>query len=300
MEIKNKQSGTRRINQNPKNFEEALGFLTADNYQSIKYQSIFFERVMRLFKENNWVDIERYYYQQLKTYFKNPNIDNKKSIVSKLNTDFNFLIEQLTKHIKAVNTAILDVPRLTMDSSNGNLSEVFAPSSPFKQTIFLNFNYTETLQALGYAKEEDIIYIHGRVADLENNPIIFGYGDETDPDYQNIEDSGENIYLEHIKSFGYFRTENYHKLLSHIDSAPYSVSIVGHSCGLSDRVLLNEVFEHQNCQKIEVFYHVGNDGNDNFKEITQEISRHFKPQNKNVMRRKVIDKSSKNTIPQNR
>jgi len=41
---------------------------------------------------------------------------------------------------------------------------------------------------------------------MEQNPIIFGFGDETDPSYQKIEDSGENIYLEHIKSFSYFRT----------------------------------------------------------------------------------------------
>jgi len=63
--------------------------------------------------------------------------------------------------------------------------------------------------------------------------------------------------------------------------------------------LLNEIFEHSNCQKIEIFYHARNNGTDNFKEITQEISRHFKPQNKNIMRRKIIEKNVKNIIPQN-
>ena len=86
--------------------------------------------------------------------------------------------------------------------------------------------------------------------------------------------------------------------MSYIDSAPYIVYIVGHSCGLSDRVLLNEIFEHKNCEKIEIFYYVRKDGNDNFKEITQEISRHFKPQNKNMMRRKVGNKDINNIIPQ--
>jgi hypothetical protein len=150
-----------------------------------------------------------------------------------------------------------------------------------------------------YANEDEIIYIHGRVADIQRNPIIFGYGDETDPVYQSIEDSGENIYLEHIKSFNYFQTGNYHNLLSYIDSAPYNVYIVGHSCGLSDRVLLNQMFEHENCKKIEIFYHKRKDETDNFKEITQEISRHFRPQNKGLMRRRVSDKNDRNIIPQN-
>lgn len=156
------------------------------------------------------------------------------------------------------------------------------------------------MYAKDYANEDEIIHIHGRVADIDRNPIVFGYGDESDPSYQKIEDSGKNIYLEHIKSFNYFKTGNYHKLLSYIDSAPYVVYIVGHSCGLSDRVLLNEIFEHPNCEKIEIFYHVKNDGSDNFREITQEISRHFRPHNKNIMRRRIGNKNERNVIPQNK
>ena len=149
-----------------------------------------------------------------------------------------------------------------------------------------------------YAHQEEVIHIHGQVSNIENNPIIFGYGDESDPIYQKIEDSGENIYLEHIKSFGYFQTKQYQNLLSFIDSDKYHVYIVGHSCGLSDRVLLNEIFENENCEKIDIYYHKRKDGTDNFKEITQEISRHFKPHNKKMMRRKLMDKNPNNFIPQ--
>lgn len=155
------------------------------------------------------------------------------------------------------------------------------------------------MYAKDYAAEDEIIHIHGRVEDLNYNPLIFGYGDESDPVYQTIEDSGENVYLEHIKSFGYFRTKNYQKLLSYIYSDPFKVYVVGHSCGLSDRVLLSEIFEHDNCLSIEIFYHQRNDGSDNFKEITQEISRHFKPQNKRLLRRRVKSQSQQNIIPQN-
>lgn len=302
IEIKNKYSGmTTVFDRKPKTFEEVLNFISFNDRQSLTYQSNFYKRLLDSFKENNWVDIERYYFQLLKSHFSNPNLSeqDKKKVVFKLNAEFDFLITKLVDYIKTINNTIADIPTLTVKGSTNDFYETFASNDSSATVIFLNFNYTETLTAKGYGKEDQIIHIHGRVADIESNPIIFGYGDESDPIYQKIEDSGENMYLEHIKSFGYFRTANYHKLLSFIDSAPYVVYIVGHSCGLSDRVLLNEIFEHQNCEKIEIFYHVRNNGSDNFKEITQEISRHFKPHNKNIMRRKVGDKNRTNIIPQN-
>ncbi len=288
-----------RFTDSPKTFEESLNLIASTEYQSINFKSNFLKSILDRFSNNTWVDIERYYFSLLKMYFSNSSFTDKKGLVSKLNSEFDFLITQLAEYIKTINELIINTPKLKLERSRYNLGDIFAENENNLDTKFLNFNYSETLDIKGYARKEDIIHIHGRVADLESNPIIFGYGDETDPVYQNIEDSGENMYLEHIKSFGYFRTNNYHKLLSYIDSAVYSVHIVGHSCGLSDRVLLNEIFEHPNCQKIEIFYHIKVSGGDNFKEITQQISRHFKPHNKNIMRRRVIDKNEKNVIPQN-
>lgn len=301
IEIENKYSAMITVsNEKPKTFEEVLSFISSSKYQLIKYQSNFFQRLLDSFKANNWVDIECDYFKLLKAHFSGHHFDEKKEVVYKLNRDFDFIITKLSEYIKTINNTFTNIPNLKIDNSRYNLGKVFAATDNNSKVKFLNFNYTETLSALDYANQEEIIHIHGRVTDIDRNPIIFGYGDESDPAYQNIEDSGENIYLEHIKSFGYFRTRNYHKLLSYIDSAPYVVYIVGHSCGLSDRVLLNEIFEHSNCEKIEIFYHIRNDGSDNFKEITQEISRHFKPENKNIMRRKVGDKDAKNIIPQNK
>lgn len=302
LEVKNKYAGmTTVFNQQPKTFEEVLNLIGSNNKQSITYQSNLFQRLLEYFKENNWVDIEGYYFKLLKSYFSNTSLleKDRKEVIYKINGDFDFLIAKLSDFIKTINDTLNSTAKLHTDSSVNGLHEILAIGDSGAKAKFINFNYTETLIAKGYADEDQIIHIHGRVIDIESNPIIFGYGDEADPVYQKIEDSGENMYLEHIKSFSYFRTGNYHKLLSYIDAAPYAVYIVGHSCGLSDRVLLNEIFEHQNCKKIEIFYHVRSDGSDNFKEITQEISRHFRPQNKNIMRRKVCDKSTKNIIPQN-
>ena len=69
---------------------------------------------------------------------------------------------------------------------------------------------------------------------------------------------------------------------------------MGSSCGLSDRTLLNTIFEHDNCRLIKVFYHQDGD-KDNFTELVQNISRHFN--DKKLMRSKIIHKSPEQIMP---
>lgn len=155
--------------------------------------------------------------------------------------------------------------------------------------LFLNFNYTNTIGKYiinSYAKEE-LINIHGKIAD-DANPMIFGYGDEMHRDFKAIEDEDKNEYLENMKSFGYFKTNNYKRILNFIESEAYYVHVMGHSLGLSDRLLLNTLFEHENCKTIEIHYR-RYDGVDNFTELTMNMSRHFK--DKASMRKKVVDKN---------
>ncbi len=72
---------------------------------------------------------------------------------------------------------------------------------------------------------------------------------------------------------------------------------MGHSCGLSDRTLLNTIFEHKNCRSIKIFFHKKEDGTDNYTDIIQNISRHFN--DKKLMRAKVVNKSLCSPFPQN-
>jgi hypothetical protein len=57
---------------------------------------------------------------------------------------------------------------------------------------------------------------------------------------------------------------------------------MGYSCGLSDRTLLNTIFEH-NCRSIKVLLRNKDDNGvvikDNYTEIIQNISRHFNKKN---------------------
>lgn len=170
-------------------------------------------------------------------------------------------------------------------------------------TYFLSFNYTTTV--FNYSKLlgldlDSLNEIHGRLDD-KSNPINFGFGDEMDKQYQEIEEKDDNEYLKNIKSFQYLHTSNYKRLLDLIDSDIYQVYIMGHSCGLSDRTLLNTVFEHNNCRSIKIFYHETKDEHgkivkDNYTEITQNISRHFNK--KKLMREKIVNKTLCQPLPQ--
>ena len=94
----------------------------------------------------------------------------------------------------------------------------------------------------------------------------------------------------------------YKKLLDFVESdRKFQVCIFGHSCGLSDRTLLNTIFEHQNCISIKIFYYKykekKSDGSlDNYIEIVQNISRHF--DNKKLMRSKIVNKELCVELPQ--
>lgn len=172
------------------------------------------------------------------------------------------------------------------------------------ENLFVDFNYTSTVSNYVSVLNESKhkygnsvhIQIHGNVLD-SNNPINFGFGDEMDDHYKIIENSGDNKYLENIKSFMYLNNSNYRNLLGWIESHIFQVFIFGHSCGLSDRTMLNTVFEHSNCKSIKIFYHQYNDENDNFREVSMNISRHFN--RKSLMREKLVNKTLCHPLPQN-
>lgn len=170
------------------------------------------------------------------------------------------------------------------------------------KVLFLDFNYTNTVdlykdiinrRSYPYSNV-DIIKIHGEIGS-NINPINFGFGDEMDEQYKVLENYNDNEYLKNIKSFHYFYNQNYRDLMNWIELGNFQILIMGHSCGLSDRTLLNTLFEHQNCASIKFFYYK-NEDYDNYTDIIQNISRHFN--DKKVMRNKIVNKSLTSPLPQ--
>lgn len=164
------------------------------------------------------------------------------------------------------------------------------------RVMLLNFNYTNTADM--YMPEDEYIFpinhIHGELSNP--NSVIFGYGDELDEKYQEIRNLNNNELLKNMKSIRYLEDVNYRNLLTFIESAPYQVYIMGHSCGVSDRTLLNTLFEHPNCVSIKPFYYENEQGQDNYIEIVQNISRNFNDPKK--MRDRVVNKTYCQPLPQ--
>ena len=154
-------------------------------------------------------------------------------------------------------------------------------------TLILNFNYTRTVKQLYVRDWDKIINIHGELGS-QQNPIIFGYGDDMDDDYKRIEKLQDNDFLENIKFVHYHETDNYRRVLDFIESDAYQAVIMGHSCGNSDRTLLNTLFEHPNCISVKVFYRQFKDGTDNYSDLIRNLSRNFN--DKAAMRDKVVNK----------
>ena len=65
---------------------------------------------------------------------------------------------------------------------------------------------------------------------------------------------------------------------------------MGHSCGNSDRTLLNTLFEHDNCLSIKVFYYQIDKKTNDYADKIKNISRNFN--NKPNMRDIVVNREN--------
>lgn len=280
--------------------------------------SNFIKAIDKDIEDLGWVNIEHIFYQNLKTaknnqikelntqlvilkgYLRDYLFEEQNRIPSDIQkgqyffSAFRSLVCNATIYSKEYNPEIdMEYERLEL----GNIQ-------------FVNFNYTNTVSKLIKqfdAKQElitnPIIQIHGGLDDS----MVFGYGDEEDDDYPRLEKTGENRYLEHVKSFRYLQNSDYYDLIRFINSGPYQILVLGHSCGLSDRTMLKELFENENCLSIKPLYYqwtevYEEDGepkeisrNDYFDKV-MEISRHFSVNG--MMRKKVVSFDKFEAMPQ--
>lgn len=281
---------------------------------SVTY-SKFFETILQSIDTKGWVDIENDYYQLLKSCSEAPDCSYT---VKELNGQLAYLQDWLVEYLRTIGTNqqieelhnhIIEFfnpvdfstegRKMAFDNLGLDLTKYKEICENYEQQIefrperimLLSFNYTATAKMYGNFNLE-FNYIHGDLEHPKN--IIFGYGDELDKDYQSILDRNDNELLKNVKSVKYLETRHYHDMLEFLKSAPFQVLIMGHSCGNSDRTLLNTVFEHENCVSIKPFYHKWDDGSDNYLELVQNISRNFT--NMRMFRDRVVNKDQCKTM----
>ncbi|MGJ1419984.1 AbiH family protein [Sphingobacterium spiritivorum] len=160
---------------------------------------------------------------------------------------------------------------------------ILSDDNYLRDVLFLNFNYTtyylsennytyiiDTFSDISTSYE--FINIHGDIDDSIDD-IIFGVGDEQDSMYSEIETLYDNEWLKNMKSFHYFRKDYYQQVLGFIAKGDYEIFVIGHSCSITDRTLLNMLFENDSCKKIHVYHY---QGMNSYLNTTYNIARNFK------------------------
>ncbi len=250
-----------------------------------------------------WVNIEETYFVLLKSILN----DKRNVSITDLNSELETITDYLQQYLLELE---IDLPSNIVDqffkqfASQIIPDEIINNKKDYSKIVnghlyFLNFNYTEALSIIlsKSGKEFNDYTINNIHGSFEfDEPIIFGYGDEMDEDYKKIENLRDNDFLKHIKSFRYFQNKNYRDLLRFLNSNSFQVCVYGHSCDISDRIMLNEIFEHENCVSVKVYFYRDKDGNPDFTNKTMNISRHFN--SNKLMRQKIVEFNPDNEIPQ--
>ncbi len=246
-----------------------------------EYSSPFFEELLNTNNKDTWMDIESFYYRHLLIHYRNleqldADVNGRvTNDVDNLNRSLEFLKEKLIAYLKLE----IGNPCSRDRRVKRHFDKIYSESA---KVYILNFNYTRTPE-MYLNMDTHINYIHGDLNELIDE-IIFGYGDEMDIYYPKLERLNQYGFIKHFKSHGYFMNNKYKELAEFVGKEKYKVHIMGHSCGLSDRVLLNSVFDNLNCDEIIVYYHKVSDTENDFRVKSVDISRHFRPESKHRMR----------------
>ena len=286
-------------------FEELVQML-AENPElfEIKFTP-FMEKIKQSYKTRGWVDIESEFYSLLCSFtsLKYHPYDSPAA----LNGELAYLQCLLAIYLEVVQEQLVSegillpgiqelISEPIKDSDISVESRLKGFYGHFPERILgLNFNYTQTADMyLRKVRKGRTIHIHGELSEPWH--MIFGYGDELDDEYPKLLKRNDNELLRNMKSIRYLETDNYRKMLDFIESASYQVYVMGHSCGNSDRTLLNRLFEHRNCASIKLFYYRSGNGEDNYLDIVQNICRNFTDMN--LFRDRVVNRMFCRPLPQ--
>lgn len=282
----------------------------------VDFKCALLQKTIKSAREIRWVDLEYAYFDELLDCRDKQTKEFDFAKVSLLNNQFAYLKQRFETYMSHVQ---FDPKGYERDPDIFKIFKGLLKKDDFpldksvpdraSRTMFLNFNYTNTVSkylgsssagtsALGttaISYTDTVNHIHGELGNKEN-PIIFGFGDEYDSNYLQFENLRNNEVFRHIKSFAYLKTRKYHELIRFLNLDKFQVLIAGHSCGLSDRTMFREIFEHDNCRSIKVFYFQRADGSNDFDEKTYDISRHFT--NHGMMRKKIVSEPNCSPLPQ--
>jgi hypothetical protein len=198
-----------------------------------------FMNLLRDFALKNWCDLEEKYFEELYKI--------AESKVKKLNEEF----EEIKIHL--VNY-LVEQQKLDKGKKSESYSAFFKHFKG-KHYKVLNFNYTNTLEKYSSEIEEEaIIHLHGELG-IELNPMIFGYA-ASDSEARELSGRKEKEYLRNVKKICYKRSNETAKFKRFLKiGSGLKVFIFGHSCGESDKLILNQILNNERVNEIRLFFY---------------------------------------------
>ncbi|MGM1057527.1 MAG: AbiH family protein [Bacteroidota bacterium] len=235
--------------------------------------------------DKNWFDIENAYFKEL-VIFKNQALKQPNNFditkLQKLNNEFSLIKGAVKDYL---NTLEIQTDEAIGHFLNHHFKDV-------QNAYVVNFNYTSTVkQYIENSEKVTVNHIHGS---LQEDYIIFGYGNDQNTDYQEIKDLGIDEFLRHFKTFDYLNNKKYNLIQSQAleKYQDFEVFVLGHSLGLTDKTLLSEILNSDKCRKIHFFkrkdlenesYQVKH----SYRELTYAASRIIT--NENLLRKKIVN-----------
>lgn len=247
-----------------------------EKYGEIKFNYGLLEKIHDFIFSNNWVDIEIVYYDELlKLYNGIKELPDREKSLIEFHRKFDLFKGEFIDYLNTIKLKgnNIDFFSSIYDRFIESKGDFFSND----KLMLLNFNYTPFVDkfrdSYGFSLDQcEIVNIHGSL--MNTGSVIFGFGDELDKNYKTIETERSQELFRNIKSVHYFKYSTYNRLVSFMSKKNFQVYIYGHSCGVSDRTLLNEIFEHENCSSVRIFYYK-TDNEDNFHDISVGVIRQF-------------------------
>ncbi len=221
------------------NYEDLTNVLRSDlpHPLGVIWENKFFKAMIMNASHYNWCDVEKLYYDELLgSYYKSPKLLNEEFEAIKIHLENYLEVEKAKFHLKP------------------SYTRLFSHLKNAQKSFILNFNYTNTVTKYCENSDLRVINIHGELKN-ENNPIIFGFAAD-DHQSRTLIDKGDKEYMRNIKKHCYKRTKSQNKLIDYLETTEkIDVLVFGHSCGISDKLILNQILNHKNISSIRVFYH---------------------------------------------
>lgn len=225
------------------NYEQLLTLNLGQIQDSFSFKNTFFGLAIKDKVLKNWCDFEKLYFSILKSppegYFKS---------IKEINDQFEMVKNYLFEYLK---TQEQNFEKIKPYESF--FSYIFNRNR--SSSMIVNFNYTNTVKKYFVNKYiSNTVQLHGELDNQKLNPIIFGYA-ATENDCTEFLKKEDNEYLRNVKKHNYKYADNFDKVMNFLDLADIKVSILGHSCGLSDNLILNQIFSAKNVKSICNYYY---------------------------------------------